>query len=106
MGLKQSSQLLIHSLPSSLLLSSVLHKRNDRIIVAVLDGNVGKLFSPLPVDFVGEAGVVRVELRAVGENSVGEAIQIGNVDREPVGVLVVGDHFLGGGHHAEAAFGL
>ena len=42
----------------------------------VVEGDVGELLPPGAVDGVGEAGVVAVQLRAVGEDLVGEPVQV------------------------------
>ena len=49
----------------------------------VIEGDVGKLLAPCPVDGIGEARVIGIEFGAVGQDLIGEAIQIGNPPGKP-----------------------
>ena len=95
-GLVHGLQLGVHRPPHALLHLGVLHFRNGRAVLGkenyhrksaisylaqgglhlVVEGDVGELLPPGAVDGVGEAGVVAVQLRAVGEDLVGEPVQV------------------------------
>ena len=49
----------------------------------VVESNIGEEFPSFPVCLVGEARMIRVEFRAVREDSVGEVVQVLDLYREP-----------------------
>ena len=51
----------------------------------VVESDVGKLLSAGPVDWIFEAGVVRVQLVSVRQDLVGEVVQLLNVNGIPWG---------------------
>ena len=57
--------------------------RTNDALLFVEEGDVSKLLPPGPVHGVSEAGVVRVQLGAVGENLVCEPVQVLNLAGEP-----------------------
>lgn len=52
-------------------------------LLFIFVGNVGKQLTTIAIRFVGEAGMIRVELVAVRENSIRKHIQIDNLARKP-----------------------
>ena len=59
------------------------HQR--KILLLVVESDVGKLLSAGPVDWIFEAGVVRVQLVSVRQDLVGEVVQLLNVNGIPWG---------------------
>lgn len=66
-----------------------------RLSVFIVVGDVSEVFTTLSVHGIGEAGVVSVQLRSVGQNLVGESVELADASREPRNDfrLIVG-HFL------------
>ena len=59
------------------------HQRKS--LLFVVESDVGKLLSAGPVDWIFEAGVVRVQLVSVRQDLVGEVVQLLNVNGIPWG---------------------
>ena len=59
------------------------HQRKSSLFV--VESDVGKLLSAGPVDWIFEAGVVRVQLVSVRQDLVGEVVQLLNVNGIPWG---------------------
>ena len=59
------------------------HQRKNSLFV--VESDVGKLLSAGPVDWIFEAGVVRVQLVSVRQDLIGEVVQLLNVNGIPWG---------------------
>ena len=58
-------------------------------MMLVMKSNIGKLFSSGAINHIGKARMIRVKLRAIRQDLIGEPVQLGDVLREPWNVVVV-----------------
>ena len=78
----QTRQFAVDRCPRGDLLFGVRHMRY-RLIVTVLMRDVGEFLSTLSIENVTKARMIRVQLRSVGENAIGELIEIANLPWKP-----------------------
>ena len=52
-------------------------------LLFVVERNVGEFLATCPVDGIGESGMISIELGAIGQNLVGESIQVLDTAGEP-----------------------
>lgn len=75
-------QILEDNLPRLSLLVGV-HYVRQRLSMAVVVGQIGKVFASSPVHGIGESRMIGVQLTSVGEDLIGESVQLSDAPRKP-----------------------
>lgn len=82
MRLIQRRQIVEHLAPRARLLLRVVHTR-QLLAVLMIERNIREILAPIAVHLIGEARMIRVQLRTVRQNLIGEPVQITDTNRKP-----------------------